>query len=702
MTYRHIILQNLKYNIKRFLSYLFVNSFVVAVLFMYGSMLFNEILAEDVAMRMAKSYIDGAAYAIVLFSIVFVSYTGIYFVKSRGREFGVYLTLGMTRRDLSRMIRLESLVIVAGSVVCGLISGMLLSRLFYMALAKVLGIADTIYSISYKTFLLSLGVFLIVFLFNLLFTSRFLRKLSILQITKATSTKGVSKPHPVLGAIAIVTFIVSLWLYHNEIAGDGWIQDLAANYPLIGPMLGYLILVVGIFGSLFFVMAFCIDAVRMLLKRIPSLYHRNILIVTNLSHRFNAYKVSLYMVTLLIALAVVFMGFGMSFYSFNKKTMDEYIPYDYMIETSGDINRITEEEIRAIVSENGGTLESLSALTFIPGENYRNTTSSFNHQRTGMIISESQFNRHMDLSLHIAPDELVIIYNVNGWADEAIEYDTVIPIEPWRQGIDRSNVFRQSPVPMNEFQSALGDTQQLVFERDKTTAMYFNFINSYGTVEFPVMMANIVDDEVFESIEAQRDTAYLFNLKSGDGDQIFAALLDALRDTNNADSTLWANPETKFVDREGGTYIKRDDAESLRPIYKAERTSIAFRINGFLLFALTFLGFLFLLSSSIVLYYKVATDIDEEKEQSELLTKIGLTAGEYKAYLRTHLAIIFFAPMVVGGLLGLFLMNSALNFTVYSGFLKSRVLMMYGVFVVFDIFFYLSLKRKFIRGIASN
>lgn len=700
MTYRHIILQNLKFNMKRFLSYLFVNSFVVAVLFMYGSLLFNEILAEDAAMRMARSYIDGAAYAITLFSIVFVSYTGIYFVKSRGREFGVYLTLGMTRRDLGRMIRFESLVIVAGSVICGLLSGLLFSKLFYMALAKVLDMPDTIYSINYKTYLLSLGVFLIVFLFNMAFTSRFLRKLSILQISKASSTKGVSKPHPIIGGIAILTFGVSLWLYHAEIAGEGWIRNFSADYPLLGPILGYFILVGGIFGSLFLVLAFCIDAIRLLVKRIPALYHRHVLILTNLSHRFNAYKVTLYMVTMLIALAVVFMGFGLSFYSLGQKTMDENVPYDYMIETSGDINRIAEQEIRAIVSENGGTLASFSALEFISGENYRSFTGRLIHQRSGMIMSESQFNRHTGMSLAIAPDELVNVFNVKGYEDDPIDYDTIIPIETWREGIDRSNAFRSNPVSSSEFLYGLGDKQRLTFSRDKTTAIYDNFINSYGTVEFPVMMANVVDDSVFESIAAQRDTVYLFNLKSGDGDRIYSALLAALRAANNADKEVWSNPETKFVDREGATYINRDDVETMRPIYKAERTEIAFRINGFLLFALTFLGFLFLLSSSIVLYYKVATDIDEEKDQAKLLTKLGLTSGEYRAYLRTHLAIIFFAPMVIGGLLGLFLINSTLNFTVYSGYLKSRVLMMYGVFVVFDIFFYLALRRKFVRGIG--
>jgi hypothetical protein len=699
VTYRHIILQNLKYNFKRFLSYWFVNSFIVAVLFMYGSLLFNEILAQDVAMRMSKAYINGAAYTIVLFSVVFVTYTGIYFVKSRGKEFGVYLTLGMTTRDLSRMIRFENLVIVAGSVICGLLSGLLLSKLFYMVLSQILDVSDDIYYINYKTYLLSLGVFLIVFIFNVVFTSRFLRKLSIIQITKASSTKGISKPHPVLGWFTIVTFSFSLWFYHVAITGGdgGRIKEFISHYPLAG----YLILVFGIFGSLFFVMAFCMDGIRMLFKRIPPLYNRHILILTNLSHRFVAYKVSLYMVTLLITLAVVFMGFGLSIYSFSKKTIGENLPYDFMVETSGSINRITEQELRSVVSDHGGTLESFSALEFLHDTNFRNTPERLHvHLGTSMLISESVFNRHMGLSLDIAPDELVLVYNIKGLADEPIRYDTTITIEPWRQGIERSNAFMRNPVSMDEFRSKLGEAQHLTYERSKTKALYHNFINAYGTVEFPGIMANIVDDSVYANLRAQRETAYLFNLKNGDGDRIFTALLDVLRDKNNADSSLWADPETKFVDRNGGMYVDRDDAESLRPIYKAERYSIAFRIDGFLLFAMVFLGFLFLLSSSIVLYYKVSTDIDEEREQAALLTKIGLSMEEYKSYLRTHLAIIFFAPMVIGGFLGLFLINSTLNFTVYASFLKGRVLIMYGIFVVFDILFYISLKNKFFRGVG--
>lgn len=208
MIFRHIVGKNLKYNLGCFLSYLFVNSFVIVVLFLYGSLLFNEILARNSSFRAASAYIQAAAYAILLFSIVFVTYTGIYFVKSRSREFALYLTLGMTDRDLTRMIHIESLTIVAGSMVFGMLSELLLSNLFYMILSRILGFTGfsyrEIYYIDYRTFLLSFGVFILVFLFNMLFTNIFIRRLSIVQMMKSSSTKGVSKSRPVISAIATI------------------------------------------------------------------------------------------------------------------------------------------------------------------------------------------------------------------------------------------------------------------------------------------------------------------------------------------------------------------------------------------------------------------------------------------------------------------------------------------------------------------
>lgn len=690
MTFRHIVNKNLRYNFRRFISYVFVNSFVVAVLFMYGSLLFNEILAQDDAMKVASDYIKIAAYAIILFSIAFVSYTGIYFVKSRGREFGVYLTLGMTTRDLIRMIVFESLVIVTGSIVCGIAAGLLLSKLFYLILGRVLGLATDIYFISYKTFVLSLGVFLFVFLCNLLFTSVFIRKLSIVQITKAASTKGLSKSRPILGGIAVVVFIVSMWLFYGGITGKAYVDDLLGeNKSALLPLVVIVILV-----SLYFAIASCIDAVRALVSRFPALYNRHILIMSSLSHRFFTYKVSLYMVSMLVALSLFFMGFGLSLYSYTKKTINEFEPYDYMIETSDTINTVSPNEVKGIVEANGGTLKSFSELEYIWNESYRDYAGgSFSHDyRASIIVSETNFNKHMGLSIDVAPDELLLVHNMKGDEEAAINYDTTLTVEPWTAGNDRAQAFANHPVNKSRFLASLGDVSTLQYEQAKIRSMYAAFINSYGDVEFASVIANVVDDAVYAQLKDQAHIrSYMFDLASGDGDRIYAALLDTLRQVNHADSSLWQSSDTKF-----GT--PKDTAAFMRPIYKEERYEIAMRISGFMLFSFAFLGMLFLLASLVVLYYKLVTDMDEEKERVALLKKIGLTVRECKSYLQSHLAILFFAPMLIGGIPALILLHASVGFTVYAGYLMLQVFGLYAIFMLLNGLFYMSLRTKFLKG----
>ncbi|WP_308637152.1 FtsX-like permease family protein [Paenibacillus silvisoli] len=689
MTFKHIVGKNLRYNFKRFLSYLFVNSFVVAVLFMYGSLLFNEILAKDVAMQLVTDYIEIAAYAIILFSIAFVSYTGIYFVKSRGREFGVYLTLGMTTRDLLRMVVFESLVIVIGSAFCGIAAGLLVSKLFYLILAKILGLTADIYFISYKTYLLSLGVFLFVFLCNLLFTGFFIRKLSILQISKSSSTKELSKSRPVIGAVSAIVFIGSLWSCYAALTGNVWINDLMGENRSNWLMADMLTM----FVSLYFAIASSIDAVRAILKRFPAMYNRNILILSSLSHRFFAYKVSLYIVSLLIALSLFFTGFGLSLYSYTKKTLDEYVPYEFMIESTNTINVISADEIQSIVKANGGEIGTFSPLEFIRNENYRTVSGELIFvNKASIIVSETNFNKHMGTSVDVAPDELLLAHNQKGEEGERIDYDSLLTVEPWRAGHTRAEAFRQRPMDAGQFVKSLGDVARLSYEKAKTRAMYAPFIDSYGNVEFESVMANVVDDSVYERLRGEEHgTAYLFNLKSGDGARVFESLLDALR-VKNGDQSLWATSEAKLGEK--------DVAENLRPIFKEERIDVTLRINGFMLFSFAFMGLLFLMSSIVVLYYKIVTDIDEEKGKIALLKKIGLTAAECRKYLQAHLAILFFTPLLIGGIPVLFLLHASFGFTVYAGYLMVRVLLLYGLFALMNTAFYRSLRKTFFRGVG--
>ncbi|WP_368489685.1 FtsX-like permease family protein [Clostridium sp. BJN0013] len=696
MTFWHIVGKNLKYNLRRFLSYLFVNSFVVAVLFLYGSLMFNEILAQNGSFRSASPYINAAAYAILLFSIVFVAYTGIYFVKSRSREFALYLTLGMTDRDLIRMIYIESLVIVAGSMVLGMLSGLLLSKLFYMILGRILSFTgfsyNDIYYIDYRTFLLSFGVFILVFLFNMLFTNIFIRRLSIVQMMKSSSTKGVFKSRPVVGAVATVICIFSTFFFHEFLARSEWARDITSNHPVLIPLFTFFVVIV----SLYFLIAFGIDIVRYFSKRFPAFYNRNILTFGSLSHRFFSYKVTLYIVSLLIFVAIYFMGMGISIYTYNDKTIKEFVPYDFMIETSGNINNISSDEIKELVGSAGDVLDTFSALKSASCQNYRNTKEGFvnyylENYKDSMVISESEFNRHMGLHLDVKPDELLLVYNSSAKAQEFIDFDTVITIEPWREGVTHAEAFGANSTDMDTFVRKLGNTKHLVYSREKTRSMYAPFIDSYGNIEYAGVLADVVDDKVYAELKAKTETAYLFSLKSGDGKKVFNAILDGLRKINGADESLWESSSLVFG--------VKDDITNLRPIYKQERFDMAFGIGGFTFFAFSFIGFLFLLSSGIVLYYKIVTDIDEEKEQIVILKRIGVNDKECRRYLTTHLAILFFTPLIIGVILGTVYMHAELVFSPYVGYMMGFIWIIIGVIAALDALLYLSLRKKFFRGV---
>lgn len=697
MTFWYIVAQNLKYNFGRFLSYFFVNSFVVAVLFLYGSLMFNKILARNSSFRSASPYINAAAYAILLFSIVFVAYTGIYFVKSRSREFALYLTLGMTDKDLMRMIYIESLVIAASSMILGLLFGLLLSKLFYMILARILSFTgfsyNDIYYIDYRTFFLSFGVFVIVFLFNMIFTDIFIRKLSVIQLIKSSSTKGVSKSHPFIGSAAAIICVSSTFFLHAFLARSEWARDITGNYPVLIPMLTFVAVIV----SLYFVIAFGIDIFRYFGKLFPVFYNRNILIFGSLSHRFFSYKVTLYIVSLLIFIAIYFMGMGISIYTYNDKTIREFVPYDFMIETNGEINRISEDKIKKIVKDAGGILDTFSPLKFTYCQNYRNTRDGFinyymERQRDSLVVSESEFNRHMGLSIDVKPDELLLVYNSSANAKEPVDFDTIITIEPWRKGVTRAETFEKNPADMNTFVGKLGNVKHLAYDRENTRSMYAPFIDSYGNIEYAGVLADVIDDKIYAELKAKEETAYLFNLKSGNGQKVFDAILDGLRNINGSNESLWKSSSLVFG--------KKDDITNLRPIYKQERFNMAFGIGGFTFFAFSFIGFLFLLSSGIVLYYKIVTDIDEEKEQIVILKRIGLNDKECRGYLTTHLAIFFFTPFVIGSVLGMAYMHGELVFSPYVGYMMGFIWIIIGVIAALNVILYLSLRKRFFKGVG--
>ncbi len=689
MTFTDIVLKNLKYNFTKFTSYIFVNMFVIAILFTYGSIIFNKNITEDPILSATMDFVYMGIIAIVLFSIVFISYTGIYFIKTRGKELGVYLTLGMTKNDLIKMMIIENTSIMLVSVIAGMAVGALFSGVFYLILGNVLD-ASNLFYLNINTFLLSLGVFLIVFLSNMIFSILFIKRTNIVKITKADKTKGMKTPRKTSGLIGIILFIASttmLYLTFSDKEIVSGLMDNATSVVFISVSIQFI--------SLYFMIASGLHYIVGILSKRKKFYNKNILILSNLRYSFFSYKTTLYMITLLTGMSIFFMGAQLSFNIGTTKILDTALPYDFMVESRDDINQISDLEIKQLVDDNGGEITEYITYKYASTEIYReNKTWLYNFGTTTMIISESEFNEAFGSNYNVEADELLMLSNIDeDFGKEKIDYDTFLVVDGYVSGEERAQRVRDLRPTREEFYAIVEEdgVTCLTYTKENTKSEFYSFINSYGNMEFHGVIANIVDDSVYNTfINPEITTVNLFNVDTEDDSKIYNALLTELRNRNN-NQDLW----NSVVDDE---YAKAT-AEGYMPISKSLKIEVTNKMLSMFSFTMAFISILFLISSSVVMYYKIVNDAEYEKGQMELYKKIGLSDQECRKYLSKHTAIIFFTPLIIGGSIGMFYNYFFFRFAPMRNYLIMVVSIMYLCFVVFDILFYLIVRKSLFKKV---
>lgn len=367
-----------------------------------------------------------------------------------------------------------------------------------------------------------------------------------------------------------------------------------------------------------------------------------------------------------------------------------------MIESKGTINPITQEEISKLVEDNGSELSNIVTYPYCTNEIYReNATWLYNYGISTMIISESNFNHAFQTTIDVKKDELLIVSNeVEDFEETKIDFDTFLVLDSAERGEDRASEIRELRPTRDEFYSVMDRDNVicLTYDSEKTSAMYYPFINSYGNMEFAAVIANIIDDEVYNSLVNPEITdVYLFDIAKGNHLEIYSEILDYMRMKNN-NVNLW--------DDLSSYHELKTTAESLPPICKEFSIEQTLKVMGMFSFTMTFISILFLISASFVMYYKIVNDITYEKEQFQLFQKIGLTRVECIRYLYKHTAVLFFTPLLFGGVIGLFYNYFFFYNIPNRNYLLMVVLIMFLCFVIYDVIFYILVRKNLVKKIG--
>ena len=437
----------------------------------------------------------------------------------------------------------------------------------------------------------------------------------------------------------------------------------------------------------YFIIGIFITLFKNVVKLFPKLYNNNLLVLANLSHRFSAYKTVLYIVSLLVSGAIFFIGFTYNLYSSAEEQVNERHPYEIMFVEENKYNHISTEEVEQLIKINGGKVEKYSVLEYIRLPQYMVVGDKVEfYNDKSYVISESNYNKHMNTKIDVKSGELVQVNVIKERAANSYKNsDVIFTFEDEKKVKERSKIFdKEFKVSKEKFFNTVDKDNLLVVSKDKKTYINAPYTDDHVNSMYYTGSAFIIDDNDYVKIKNKMGDSsisknHLINLKKGDKSKIFHALVSDLQKVNKEN--------------------EKSIIEEYKPVFKEEILKASLKENGSYFFSMMFLGLIFLISSGVVLYYKVLTDIEEERQRIESISKIGMTSRELQNILLGELRTIFFVPIILGGGLGLYYLSIMFSNSSLMYLLVKKSIILVLIYAVLQTIFYFICRRRYLNEV---
>ncbi|MBZ9622354.1 ABC transporter permease [Clostridium sp. FP2] len=672
MTFSSIIIKNIKFNFKKYIAYFIANSFIIAVLLMYGSLIFSKEFMEASEANAFKGNYIPMLVLMISFSIVFISYTTISFIRYRGKEFGVYLTLGVTTKDLRKILFTENILILFASMVTGMIVGTLFSRLFYMVIGKILWIDNFRPSLNIKTYSLCIVIALIIFLINSIFQLIFVGKLSIMDLIKSSSRAEVGKSNLIIGTIALIALIAAMYLFPKIVK-----QEI-----FIGFESSILIIIIITIIAPYFVIGSLIVMVNRVLVNFKKTYNNNLLVLSSVQHKFMSYKNVIYLVLILAAAAITFISMTYSMYGTIEKNINIMYPYDFGFIENTKFNKISDQELKNIAQASGGEIKEHKLLESVNLMDYRSYEGKvMNYGRNIAVISQSNYNNHMNTNIIVNTGELVQVSNSNT-DNKFKDSDVIINFNDLaKQEEQIAKLKEDKNARIENFLATMDKDSYIYVDKSKKKYIEGIYTNEFYSLDYSRGTALIINDEDYKRIKEKLGPQvisydHLIKLKGSKDYKCFNSILSELKKLNHGD-------------------------ESLKPKFKQQILEKSIRENGFILFSSSFLGMMLLISSGVVLYFKVLTSVDEEKQRVKKLVQLGMTDNEVSKVLTKELAIIFFTPVVLAVSLITYFLSVIFGVVQNGDYMFNKSLCVFSAYIVLQIVAFFITRGRYISEVVG-
>lgn len=603
-----LAIRNIRRSFKDYAIYFVTLVLGVAIFYVFNALETQSVMLglsnymNDIV-ELMNGILSGVSVFVAFVLGLLIIYASRFLIKRRSQEFGIYMTLGMSKKRISLIILLETLLIGVVSLAAGLLVGVVASQFTSALVANMFEADMTEYhfvfssAAAFKTLIYFMIIFAVVMLLNTVIIAR-QKLIKLLQARKMTEVVKVHRTWA--SAIVLLTGVAILaWAYSMVTVRANQLDE-----DNIG-----LVILAGALGTLLFFWSFATIVVKVFQK--TGLYNRGLSTFTlrQFSSVINTSAVTMTVICLMLFATICVSASAASMHESIMADIDKTMPIDleFVAETvdgveTVDILKSHGLDIPAMLSEQVeyemiyGDLEYSDILRKL---SLSQDDLMFNFNGTVPVIRVSDYNRLSDLfhneKLELPKDKYLIVANfpeMVKYYEQALALDTEITVGGKVLAPASTNV------------------------KDGAYQLSNSASTNIGLI--------VVPDDIKVS-EHNKATRYLIGNFKDDIDQSeISARLVEIRDKEFDQSRQYIAIEAKqmLIDSNIG-------------------------INAIVTFVALYLGIIFLIASSALLALKQLTESSDNRAKYAIIQKLGASEKMISHALITQIGIFFALPLAI-------------------------------------------------------
>ena len=591
--YIRLAVSNVKKNKPVYYPFFLTNILSVMIFFCLASIQNQAIIATLPGSYIFVQFLKVGVVMTGMFVGVFLLYTNGLLIRQRKKELGLYTIFGLEKKHIAKVLMLESLLLTAAGLVAGILSGVVLGKLFFLILLKLLHLDSGLaFQFLTKAAMQTSICFIIIGVLILFYNLFSVMKAKPVELLYADH-KG-DDYHSFVWLKALLGILCIGGAY-------ALIFTIPSPIDIIGRVFPIALLI--LLGTLFFFSS-CSVVLLQALKKNDNYYYKpqNFISVSGLIYRLKQNAKGLSNICILSTVVMVIATTTLALYVGQK----EMISFRFPMETKISVSDIADGQ------------PTLPQFVHKTAEQYDMEISRKADYNVTYISGVYKDNTVSVYQPDIYPPDMTCGVYLITWEDYS---------------------------HMEEGAEPLGADEVFVFSSSKDLGV---LEISFDSLKYRVK-AELWELAIRSKSVLSSETHYYFICPmQKDIDNILAELSPAENKFSQTYSMMFdaeGGQETDFnaalQNRLGSNYAgaKYENAET-------KRQSDNYTYGGFLFIGLL-LSLLFMIFLALVIYYKQITEGYSDRYNFEVMQKVGLDRNEVSAIVYKEIRTMFFLPLII-------------------------------------------------------